>query len=656
MTIELLAPAGNYESFFSAVNAGADAVYVGMKDFSARSKARNFSYKELYNICLYAKEKKVKVYVALNTLLQQKDLLRAFECLEQIKSAGADAVIAQDAGLACMAKKYFPELKLHASTQLAVHNSSGVKQAVKMGFSRVVLARELSFDQINVIKNKTTAEIEVFCHGALCFSVSGLCLFSSFIGGYSGNRGFCTQPCRRLWTVNKKQGYFLSPKDLQLSDYIQRLKDIGITSLKIEGRMKNSDYVYKTVKAYRLLIDAAKNDMDKAVCEAENILRFDYARQKTSFNFKGKDENIFEPEKSKNTGLPIGNIYDAKEDSFCVKTDYILKTGDVIRISDGKRDSSIAFEIKRIEKISEGWKIFHEGIYAENGFEIFKTADYNDKAEITGVYEKEPPPVKKTELYIPKFKQKASLPNLFIRINNFKWLKLLGNTKESVILKLTPDNFDGINNIQPAGSHYIELPPFIDQEDTEKYRDKIDFLIKKGFVNFFINNIAHFEFFQNKKVLLYAGQFLYTLNTYAAELFGKFNIRAFTVSWEDDTSNISEIARLLNGGLIVYLSGFPELAVSKMTFYDAVKNQNIKSARDEFKIISSEKQNIILPRYPVTAFGLKSIFLKFKINSFAIDLSYIEPDKNYLDAVLKAFYGSANINSVSKFNLDRKLR
>jgi hypothetical protein len=113
---------------------------------------------------------------------------------------------------------------------------------------------------------------------------------------------------------------------------------------------------------------------------------------------------------------------------------------------------------------------------------------------------------------------------------------------------------------------------------------------------------------------------------------------------------------LINGGLIVYLSGFPELSVSKMTFSDAVKNQNIKSARDEFKIISSDKQNIILPRYPVTAFGLKSIFLKFKINSFAIDLSYIEPDKNYLDAVLKAFYGSANINSVSKFNLDRKLR
>lgn len=157
-------------------------------------------------------KKKVKVYVALNTLLQQKDIKKAFECLQQIQSANAEAVIVQDLALACIIKKHFPKLKLHASTQLAVHNSFGVKQAEKIGFTRTVLARELSFEQIKNIKNNTKCELEIFCHGALCFSVSGLCLFSSFIGGYSGNRGFCTQPCRRLWTTNNKQGYFFHLK------------------------------------------------------------------------------------------------------------------------------------------------------------------------------------------------------------------------------------------------------------------------------------------------------------------------------------------------------------------------------------------------------------------------------------------------------------
>ena len=145
-----------------------------------------------------------------------------------------------------LSKKYFPNIRLHASTQLTIHNSYGAIQAKQMGFERAVLARELSFDEIKSIKNKSNIELEIFCHGALCFCVSGLCLFSSFIGGYSGNRGHCAQPCRRLWSVDGKKGYFLSPKDFQLIDYIKQIKEIGITSLKIEGRLKSADYVNKT--------------------------------------------------------------------------------------------------------------------------------------------------------------------------------------------------------------------------------------------------------------------------------------------------------------------------------------------------------------------------------------------------------------------------
>jgi len=224
-------------------------VYCGLKDFSARSKASNFTPAEFYNFTNYAHKKNVKVYAAFNTLIKQNEIKEACRQIGIIAQAGADALIAQDFGVAEIVKKYFPKLKLHASTQTAIHNSYGVSEAQKAGFSRVVLARELSLEEIKIIKSKTNAELEVFCHGALCFGVSGLCLMSSFIGGYSGNRGACAQPCRRRWSLKNKDGFYLSPKDLNLSEYIRELKLSGITSLKIEGRMKNPQYVYKTVKA-----------------------------------------------------------------------------------------------------------------------------------------------------------------------------------------------------------------------------------------------------------------------------------------------------------------------------------------------------------------------------------------------------------------------
>ena len=331
--IELLAPSGNMESFMAAVSAGADAVYVGLKDFSARAKAKNFSYKQLKEICSYAHQKNVKVFVAVNTLVKNLEIKSVLNTLEQISLSGADAIIVQDLGVAYLSKKYFPNIRLHASTQLTIHNSYGAIQAKQMGFERAVLARELSFDEIKSIKNKSNIELEIFCHGALCFCVSGLCLFSSFIGGYSGNRGHCMQPCRRLWTVDGKTGYFLSPKDFQLADYIKQIKKAGITSLKIEGRLKSADYVSKTVKAYRLLIDSDEQNYEQNLKQAKELLSLDYARQKTSCNFNIKSRDIFEPKKSKNTGLYLGVVENKTDKDFVLNTEQDLSAGDTIRIT-----------------------------------------------------------------------------------------------------------------------------------------------------------------------------------------------------------------------------------------------------------------------------------------------------------------------------------
>lgn len=656
-SIELLAPAGNKESFLSAVEAGCDAVYIGLKNFSARAKAKNFSYPQLYRLCDYAKERNVKVFVAFNTLIKQNEISEALRSLEQINSSGADAVIIQDLALANLAGKYFPRLGLHASTQMAMHNSFGAKQAEQIGFTRAVLSRELSLDQIKSIKRNSSIELEVFCHGALCFSVSGLCLFSSYIGGYSGNRGKCTQPCRRLWNIENKEGFFLSPKDLELACYINLLKEAGITSVKIEGRMKSPDYVYKTVKAYRLLLDAGKDGFNGALKQARQILSFDYARKKTSFNFMQKNSKIFEPEKTKNIGLYLGVAENKKDKEFSLKTVYDIKSGDSLRIVDVNKDRNSILIVKDIVNNAGLFTICCGDLYVENGFEIYKIADKQEKEyeDIFGNLD-ETRQIKPVNVHQPVLKQKTPLPELFLRIDNFKWISFVKNIPAAVVIRLSKHNLQNIKTLSGIDNYYIELPAYIEEQDLQPYLHNIEYVTAKGCKNFFINNISHFYFFQKAKVNIYAGQFLYSLNSYSCEILSKLGIAAFASSWEDDLTNIALLSKFLNGRMIVYLSGFPEIAVSKMGLPENTGTKNIKSNKDEFKIITDGGDSILIPRFPVSLFNLKSNFVKLKINSFGIDLSYTAPNKNYLVQILKAFNGQAYISSDYKFNIERQLK
>lgn len=257
MSLEILVPAGNPESLRVAVNCDADAVYLGGSRFSARANAVNFSDDELFDGVGYAHVRGVKVYAALNTLIEDSRFGEAFEFAKFCYESGVDALIVQDLGVLSMLKQAFPDFTLNASTQMTIHNLKGVKAAERAGFSRVVLSRELSEGEIAEICRGAKAEIEVFAHGALCMSYSGQCLMSSFIGGRSGNRGACAQPCRLPYTLLDENGrtvcenkYLLSLKDLCLLDEISALKRAGVSSLKIEGRMKNSAYAAMTASLY----------------------------------------------------------------------------------------------------------------------------------------------------------------------------------------------------------------------------------------------------------------------------------------------------------------------------------------------------------------------------------------------------------------------
>ncbi|MBP3592557.1 MAG: U32 family peptidase [Clostridia bacterium] len=256
---ELLAPAGSEEALYAAVRAGADAVYLGGKAFGARAFAANFDGEGLKRAVAYCHLHGVRLYVTVNTLVYERELPAWLDFCRSLYAMGVDALIVTDLGGISLLRRYLPHMELHASTQMGLHNSEGVRLAAELGLSRAVVARECSLSDMREMVEKAPLELEVFLHGALCVCHSGQCLFSSLVGGRSGNRGECAQPCRLPYGNG---GYPLSLKDLSLARHITELLDAGVSSLKIEGRMKSPDYVYGVTRIYRRLLDEKRNATD----------------------------------------------------------------------------------------------------------------------------------------------------------------------------------------------------------------------------------------------------------------------------------------------------------------------------------------------------------------------------------------------------------
>ena len=258
---EILAPVGGEEQLKAALRCGADAVYFGLQNFNARRNADNFNGEGLKETVRKCHEHSCRVYITVNTLVFDGELEEVYKAVDTAAGAGADALIIQDFAVAAYAKERYPKLKRYASTQMAVHNSEGVKALQKWGFDRVVLARELSHKEIKTIIDETGADAEVFVHGAHCMSLSGNCYLSSMIGGRSGNRGLCAQPCRLDCEVCGRD-HALSLKDLSYMDHIEELAKIGVGSLKIEGRMKRAEYVAASVTACKNAREGKLYDLD----------------------------------------------------------------------------------------------------------------------------------------------------------------------------------------------------------------------------------------------------------------------------------------------------------------------------------------------------------------------------------------------------------
>lgn len=346
---ELLAPAGTANAFIAAVESGADAVYCGGKAFNARIGAGNFDDEDLKDAVAFAHKRLVKTYVTVNTLIGDDELMPALRYAGKLAEYGTDALIVQDVGFGSLVRKHIPELPIHMSTQGSVYDLRGVETAAKLGYSRVVTARELSFEEIKRICASTDTEIEVFCHGAQCICYSGQCQMSRALGGRSGNRGACAQPCRLMYDGK----YLLSPADLSLIDHIGELAGAGVASLKIEGRMKSPEYVSVVTGIYRKYLDEYyTNGSYRVSPDDREALAQIFSRGFTDAYFDGYSKRSFmSGEIPKNKGVLIGEVINesAGRDLVDISLTGKLEQGDGVEIrGDDRRTGNVVTYYKEL--------------------------------------------------------------------------------------------------------------------------------------------------------------------------------------------------------------------------------------------------------------------------------------------------------------------
>lgn len=435
--IELLAPVGSFDALKAAVQNGANAVYLGGKDFSARASANNFDREELIEAVKYAHIRDVRVFVTTNTLIKQDEIEDFVEYAKFLYDIDVDALIMQDIGVAMLIHDLLPDFELHASTQMVAHSLEDVQYLESIGFKRVVLARELTVDEIKYICDNTNVDIEIFVHGALCVCYSGGCLMSSMIGNRSGNRGRCAQPCRQKYTmidistgeeIHSNGEYLLSTKDLNTIEDVDKIIETGVLSLKIEGRMKKPEYVATVINSYRNAIDEYQSTKKVNIStETMEDLYTIFNRKFTKGLILGEvGEDVMNSNVPNNQGLYVGKVvdYNKKAKRLKIKLEGTLKKGDGINLGGGT--------IGRIIKGKEIAQIGYKGETIELDFigearknqPVFKTSDTNliDKAQKTYTQDKE-------------FAKSLIDAEITIKLGEYPELKLIDKNNNSVTVK-----------------------------------------------------------------------------------------------------------------------------------------------------------------------------------------------------------------------------
>lgn len=658
---ELLAPAGCLESFHAAIEAGADALYLGLNEHNARLRAKNFSIKTLSYLVPFAHKKNRKIYVTLNTLVKQNELKNIIDILYQLEQIGVDAIIIQDLGIVNIVRRYFPKLALHASTQMAIHNSIGVQIAENLGFKRVTLARECTLSEIKAIKKSTTIELEVFIHGALCYSISGLCLASSYLGGQSGNRGRCTQVCRRRFTTDNTSGFYFSPNDLCAIDFVKYLKEIGVTCFKVEGRMKGEEYVYSVVSSYRSVLDNPES-----IKPVKKDLQYDFGREKTQlFLASTSQKGIIDESRPPGTGILVGKVLNVRKNNIEIKTDEKLFIGDKIRLSIPDGPESFSIKITKVSQNSNKWQVYFDKPSAANEGDLVylisrKTASQkkwsHKHIEIKPVnyrmHYAKGLRIYKKYMHLKKDLLTKKENRLYLRIDAVKWLYLLKSTPcDGVILQCEKDDLHYLKSNsklqkQWASKLILALPPFIPQNDIPIWKKNSNDLHKIGINKWMCSQLGQKELIPIKNAL-YSDSSIWATNRATQQLLQKAGYSRFSYSPEDDIFNLKATAS--PGGLMTLFAYIP-LFISRIkpplpenTFLTDDKNFGffINKRNGLYYLIGEKPLCLTHRRDKLNAAG---------IHNFILDLSFCPVNKKILNAVLLHYHNKKKIPDTTLFN------
>ncbi len=655
---ELLLPAGNIEAFHAAVKGGADAVYLGLKNFNARGRAKNFLVHQLQSLIKEAKKSNVRVHITLNTLVKNSELPELLDTLYMLSQTEIDAVIIQDLGTYYLIKKYFPNLKIHASTQMSVHNSLGAEYMRKLGFERVILFREITLAELKLISSGTTADLEVFVHGALCYSFSGQCLFSSYLGGMSANRGLCRQPCRRLYNVDGNEKYLFNLKDNQQLSQIDEFVKLGIASLKIEGRMKSAEYVYNTAKAYRDALDGK--------AESNSKLQ-DLGREKTGYFLSGNVTTAITEKPY--TGEHIGDLSNTNSELLEFISDVKLRKGNRLRVLPESGRDSAAFKLKDNFSIEEKGDKYLVRIKHENNFQKgdkvfligFGELSFKNRFSVDGKKISQKMPRKKKENILQKLgsSKQNSIEQIFVRVDSIKWMmKIYLPDVDFLILRLSKKELEDFNPktgfIQKKLYKMIfELPKFIPEKDVGYYRNMCKKMYQAGFRNFMISHISQVMLLPKKQdIKISANENVYILNDAAIQMLKEQKIFLYTYPQESEFPNLQR-GKDRKGIMPVYF--YPELFFSRMPIglEDGVE---FSDKTDSFHKETVNGITVILPNRPVSLMQYKNKLDKEGFRRYLIDLSYTKPSQKLFKRVIKKFRNSEAEQPSTNFNFKLGLK
>jgi len=709
--IELLAPAGSIESFYAAVNSGADAVYLGGKDFNARQNSQNFDNDEIMDIIRYAHNKNVKIYVTLNTVLKDAEIVEALNYAVFLYENDVDSVIVQDLGLLYLIKKHIPGLPVNMSTQSTVYDEYGVKFYDRYKVNKIIMARELSLGQIREAVKNTNTDLEIFIHGALCACYSGQCYMSSFLGGRSGNRGKCAQPCRLSYSFYDKEKCslvdgldvlpVLSMKDFKAGETIYDLLDAGIKTFKIEGRMKGPEYTASVVSYYRTIIDnylgGEKKDIELLEHKAISTFSRGYTNgylkpspddemfARTSSGVKGDDISDIEEEVRDKTEefsrfrrndielevtLKVGepatlyatdgiNSVTVKSKELCEISINNQVTEDIIKEQLGKLGSSI-YNLKNL-KICLDDNVFlrkstlnqirrdaTEYLY-EEGAMFYNRPDIGE--------------ISHDALFNFDLKKIKSKPIISLKINSNEEIELVDKVKIKRVYMPYNLNLELMRNIDGV-EKYLWIPNIVSKSEYNLFKKNIA-LYEELFDGVCVNSVGSFHFFtQKSKLKIHCGSTFNVINTFAAELLKDKGAEGFTFSVE---ANIKDMESVMNNVSIkseIITYAYVQLMVMKNCPMSLVKNcKNIEdcekcSFKDKFALkdrkgvyFNIERENRLTHIYnsvPLTLIGKTTDFIRSGIEYYFIDTKWEENIEEIIDAVY------CELNGVQTYNVLRE--